>query len=52
VVIRRAIEVRSLVGRKSPFREDFRLEAEEQPLLEVVTSKRLVKILQAGKDIA
>jgi hypothetical protein len=28
------------------------MEAEESPLLEAVTRKRLVKALQAGKDLA
>jgi hypothetical protein len=34
------------------FREDLSPEAEEQPLLEAVTRKRLVKTLQTGKDLA
>jgi hypothetical protein len=46
-----------LYGRKAvemepPFRKDLSAEAEEQPLLEAVTRKRLVQTLQAGKDLA
>jgi hypothetical protein len=33
-------------------REDLSLEAEESPLLKVVTRERLVKTQQAGKDLA
>jgi hypothetical protein len=40
------------VGRDSPFREELSTEAEEEPLLEAVNRKCLVKTLQAGKDIA
>jgi hypothetical protein len=42
----------SSVGREPPFREDFRTDAEEQPLLEAITRNCLVKTLQAGKDSA
>jgi hypothetical protein len=34
------------------FREDFRAEAEESPLLEAVTRERLVKTQQAGESLA
>jgi hypothetical protein len=37
--------------RESPFREDWSTEADVQPLLEAVTRKRLVKTLQAGKNL-
>jgi hypothetical protein len=40
------------VGKEPPFREDLSLEAEKSPLLKAVTRKRLVKIQQAGKDLA
>jgi hypothetical protein len=40
------------VGREPPFREDSSAEAEEFPLLEAVTTERLVKIQQAGKSLA
>jgi hypothetical protein len=40
------------VERELPFREDLSPEAEEQPLLEVVTRKLLEKVLQSGKDLA
>jgi hypothetical protein len=43
---------RESVGRESPFREDFSEEAEESPLLEVVTRERLVKTQQAGKRLS
>jgi hypothetical protein len=35
-----------------PFRKDLSPEAEEYPLLETVTRKRIVKIVQARKDLA
>jgi hypothetical protein len=41
----------SSVGKEPSFREDLRTEAEESPLLEAITRKRLVKTLQAGKDL-
>jgi hypothetical protein len=37
----------SSVGREPPFREDLSMEAEEQPLLEVITRKRLVETVTA-----
>jgi hypothetical protein len=39
-------------GRKPPFIKDLNMEAQEYQLLEAVTRKRLVKTLQAGKDLA
>jgi hypothetical protein len=41
----------SLVERYSPDSNDVSVEAEESPLLEAVTRKRLLKTLQAGKDL-
>jgi hypothetical protein len=41
-----------VVGREPPFREDLSLEAKEYPMLEAVARKRLLKTLQAGKDLA
>jgi hypothetical protein len=38
-------------GSGPPFRKDLSMEAEESPLLEAVTRKRLVKTQQAGKDL-
>jgi hypothetical protein len=38
------------VGREPSFREDMGTEAEESPLLEVVSRERLVK-MQAGNDV-
>jgi hypothetical protein len=38
-------------GREPPFRENLSTEAVEQPLLKVVTRKRLAKTLRAGKDL-
>jgi hypothetical protein len=35
-----------------PFKDDLSPEAEEQPLLEAITRKLLVKTLRAGKDLA
>jgi hypothetical protein len=40
------------VGKEPPFREDLSAEAEEFPLLEVVTRERPVKTQQAGKGLA
>jgi hypothetical protein len=40
------------VGKELPFRKDLRAEAEESPLLEAVTTERLVKTLKAGKGLA
>jgi hypothetical protein len=37
------------VGWEPPFRENLSAEAEESPLLEVVTREHLVKTQQAGK---
>jgi hypothetical protein len=42
----------SSVGREPSFREDLSPEVEEQPLLEAVTRKRLVKTLRVGNDLA
>jgi hypothetical protein len=42
----------SSVARLWPVGNGVRAEAEESPLLEAVTRKRLVKTLQAGKDLA
>jgi hypothetical protein len=39
------------VEREAPFREDFSPEAEEWPMLDADTRNRLVKTLQAGKDL-
>jgi hypothetical protein len=41
-----------IVGSEPPFREYLSPEAKEQPLLVAVARKRLVKTLQAGKDLA
>jgi hypothetical protein len=38
--------------KESPFRVDLSAEAEEPPLLEAVAMERLVKVQQAGKDLA
>jgi hypothetical protein len=45
------LEQEFVVGREPPFRKGLSTEAEEQPLLEAVTRKHLVKTLQAGKDL-
>jgi hypothetical protein len=37
--------------REAPFREDLSAEAEESPLLEVITRERLVKTQQAGEGL-
>jgi hypothetical protein len=42
---------RQAVERKLPFGEDLNTEAEEYPLLEVVTRKLLIKSLRAGKNV-
>jgi hypothetical protein len=39
-------------GKEPAFREDLSPEAEEEPLLEAVFWQLLVKILQAGEDLA
>jgi hypothetical protein len=41
----------SLVLRRCPAGNGVSVEAEEPPLLETVIRKRLVKTLQAGKDL-
>jgi hypothetical protein len=46
------LEQEYAVGREPPFGVDVNTETEEFPLLEAVTMKRLVKALQAGKDLA
>jgi hypothetical protein len=40
------------VERESPLRQDLSPEAEEEPVLESVARKRLVKTWQAGKSLA
>jgi hypothetical protein len=49
---RTSLENEFTVGSEPPFRDDLSREAEEKPLLEVVTRKRVVKTLQAGKNLA
>jgi hypothetical protein len=44
--------VKKSVGSEPPFREDLIAEAEEFPVLEVVTRERLVKAQQIGKHLA
>jgi hypothetical protein len=39
-------------GREPPYSEDLSTEAEKYPWLEAVIKKRLLKTLQAGKDLA
>jgi hypothetical protein len=46
------MEQEQAVGREPPFRDDLSTEADEYPLLEAVTRKRLVKILRPGRDSA
>jgi hypothetical protein len=50
-VVKKRDRRKESVGREPSFREDLRVEAEQFPLLEAATSKRLVKTLQTEKDL-
>jgi hypothetical protein len=49
--VRQSLELNSVVRRGSAG-NGVRAAAEKSPLLEAVTGKRIVKTLQAGKDLA